>query len=173
LGLSLGELADTLQLVSSVAVIAGAAFIVVQLRQNSRLLESSARQDKKQAAVGLMQQLTDESYSRRRANFYRIIRERKDDKWSDFDDMPEDFEVRNFAYFYELYGQLVKDGWIDFSMVANMLQYTVVFDWRTFEPLDKHYSQRWGAKISPWRHFEWLSKKTEKYLSDRENSAST
>jgi hypothetical protein len=139
--LDLGEVVTVLSVISSIAVIAGAG-IIVQPRQNARLLDASIRQEKKQAAFSMLEELTDESFAKRRANFYHAIRKYKAVEWKDFDDSPEDLEVRNFAYFYELHGQLVRDGTIDFPMVADMLQYLVVYDWRTFEPVSEHIMNR-------------------------------
>jgi len=170
LGLDLAGLVTLLGAISSIAVIAGAGFIVVQLRQNANLLKASARQEKKQAAFSMLEKLTHESFASRRGNFYQIIRKYKERDWKDFDDSPEDFEVRSFAYSYELYGQLVRDGTIDFPLIANMLQYIVIFDWKMFETTSDHFKKRFGLRVSPWHDFEWLAKETEKYISIKQSA---
>jgi len=168
--LDLGEVVTVLSAISSIAVIAGAGFIIVQLRQNAKLLNASLRQEKKQAAFSMLEELTDESFAKRRANFYHAIRKYKAVDWKDFDDSPEDFEVRNLAYFYELHGQLVRDGTIDFPMVADMLQYLVIYDWRTFEPVSEHIRNRWGLNANPWHNFEWLAKRTQEHIAKRQSA---
>jgi hypothetical protein len=169
----LSQLAVGLSAISSIAVIAGAGFVVIQLRQNAGILNASLRQEKKEAAYSMLERLTDESFARRRANFYKVIEKYKKGELKDFDDGQEDFEVRNFAYIYELYGQLVKEGMIDFHTVAEMLQYLAVLDWKEFEPLSNYYRERWGLKIGWWKNFEWLARETEKYMSKRQETASS
>ena len=165
------QLAVGLSAISSIAVIAGAGFVVIQLRQNAGILNASLRQEKKEAAYSMLERLTDESFARRRANFYKVIEKYKKGELKDFDDGQEDFEVRNFAYLYELYGQLVREGMIDFHTVAEMLQYLAVLDWKEFEPLSNYYSARWGLKIGWWKNFAWLASETEKYMSKRQEAA--
>lgn len=165
----ISEVVTALSAISSIAVIAWAGFIVIQLRQNVSILNATLRQQKEDAAFAMLERLTDESFSRRRANFYKVIEKGKRDGWNDFDDSPEDFEIRNYAYLYELYGQLVKQGMIGFEPVAEMLQYLVVFDWKEFEPVAKHYRDRWEL-INWWRNFEWLAGESEKYMSKREKT---
>ncbi len=165
----MGEVVTVLGAISSIAVIAGAGFIVVQLRQNATLLKATLRQERKQAAFSMLEKLTHESFATRRANFYQAIKKYRAVDWKDFDDSPTDFEVRNFAYFYELYGQLVRDGTIEFAMVADMLQYLVVYDWKTFEPVSDHLMKRFGLRVSPWHNFEWLAKKTEEHMSRKQS----
>jgi len=169
----LSQLTVDLSAISSIAIIAGAGFVIIQLRQNAGILNASLRQEKKEAAYSMLERLTDESYPRRRANFYRVIEKYKRGELKDFDDGQDDFEVRNFAYIYELYGQLVKEGMIDFHTVAEMLQYLAVLDWKEFEPLANYYRQRWGLKVGWWKNFAWLAKETEKYMSKREETASS
>jgi hypothetical protein len=167
----LSQVVEGLSAISSVAVIAGAGFIIVQLRQNAKLLSASLRQERKDAAFSMLERLTDESFAKRRANFYRVIRKFKAGGWNEFDDSPDDFEVRNFAYIYELYAQMVKDDLIEFSMVADMLQYLVVNDWKEFEPMSEHFRKRYGLEVSPWHNFQRLAERSEKYMSKRESQA--
>ncbi|MGA2665214.1 MAG: hypothetical protein ABSF83_09745 [Nitrososphaerales archaeon] len=164
----LSDVVTVLSAISSIAVIAGAGFVIVQLRQNGALLRASLRQERKDAAFSMLERLTNESFAKRRANFYKVIEKYRADDWAGFDDSPEDFEVRNFAYQYELYGQMVRDDLIDFSMVAEMLQYVVVTDWKVFEPVSEHFKERWGVRVSPWHNFQRLSERSEKYLSKRD-----
>lgn len=163
----LSQITNALGAISSIAVIAGAVFIVLQLRQNGVLLNSTLRQEKKQAAFSMLERLTNESFAKRRSNFYHKIDKYRAANWEGFDDSEDDFEIRNYAYLYELYGQLVRDGSIDFHMVADMLQYLAVLDWKKFEPVAEHYAKRFGPIASWWRDFKWLAVETEKHMSER------
>lgn len=169
---ALPDIVNFLGAISSIAIIAGAGFVVIQLRQNANLLKASLRQDKREAAFSMLERLTDESFPKRRTNFYRVIEKYKKENWEGFDDSGDDFEARNFAYIYELYGQMVREGIIEFRHVADMLQYLAVFDWKEFEPLSEHYSERWGAgRVAWWRNFAWLAEESEKYMLKREKTA--
>ena len=117
----------------------------------------------------MLERLTDESFARRRANFYEKIEKYKASNWKDFDDSPDDFEIRNYAYLYELYGQMVRNGSIEFAMVAGMLQYLAVYDWKEFEPAAQHLAKRFGNGGVWWNDFKWLSEETEKHMSRRKS----
>ena len=87
--------------------------------------------------------------------------------WKGFDDSLEDFEARNFAYTYELIGQLVKEGVVDLSTVSNALQFLVVFDWEVFSPLVEHMKERYGLKVNAFGNFQWLADETKKRMNER------
>lgn len=88
--------------------------------------------------------------------------------WVGFDDTLEDYEARNFAYTYELIGQLAREGVIDLDMVRKALQYLVVFDWDAFAPLSQHLMERYKVKVNSWGNFQWLAEETRKHLKQKE-----
>lgn len=164
--ISLTQLSFFLSAVSSVAVIAGAVFIVFQLRQNARLIEAGTRETRMNMSLALLEKLTDESFAKRRKAMHDVTRKygkNTKNTWAGFDDTLADFEARNFAYIYELLGQLTRDGTLDRLTVMNALQYLVVFDWNAFEPLAKHLIQRFGGR-NAWGNFEWLAGETQRFL---------
>lgn len=118
----------------------------------------------------MLERLTDESFARRGSNFYQKIDKYQALNWDGFDDSLDDFEIRNYAYLYELYGQLVRDGSIEFSMVAGMLQYLAVYDWKKFEPADDHMTKRFGSSGVWWHNFKWLADETEKHMMKKQLS---
>ena len=91
--------------------------------------------------------------------------------WVGFDDTLEDYDARNFAYTYELIGQLARNRTIDLDMVRNALQYLVVFDWDAFAPLSKHLMERYKVKTNAWGNFQWLAEVTREHLKEREARA--
>jgi hypothetical protein len=92
--------------------------------------------------------------------------------WEGFIGTLEDFEARNYAYMFELFGQLIRDNVIDLQTVMNSLKYIVVTDWRTMEPMIRYLNAQYGLKLNPWGNFEWLARETEKYLTGLETQAS-
>ncbi|MDE1852399.1 MAG: hypothetical protein KGI38_01495 [Thaumarchaeota archaeon] len=77
----------------------------------------------------------------------------------------DDFEARNYAYMFELFGQLAKDGIVDLQTVMNALKYIVIYDWNTMAPMIKYLNGTYKLKNNPWENFEWLAKETAKYLN--------
>ena len=97
-----------------------------------------------------------------------VIKNARDANWQGFDDSLEDFEARNFAYIYELIGQLTKEGIVDLGTIQNALQYLVTVDWDAFAPLSKHLMERYKLTVNPWGNFEWLAEETMRHLQRRE-----
>lgn len=156
--------------ISSIAVIAGAVFIVFQLRQNARLIQATIKENRTNSSISLLEKLTEDSFARRRKLMYDAVKKYSATNWERYDDTLEDFEVRNFAYIYELIGQLARQDLIDVTAVKNAMQYLIVLDWEVFEPLNKHYIERFRSvsegdyRRGGWSNFEWLAKETLEHL---------
>ncbi len=171
----LSEFISFLSALSSIAVTLGVIFVVIQLRQNARLIEATVFQSKSNIAFSVLERLTDDSFAARRKRMHDVIKKYSQNSWEGFDDSLEDFEARNFGYLYELMGQLVKDGIIDKQTILNALQYLVVIDWEAFAPLLEHLSQRYGERFkeaitNPWENFQWLAEESRKYLTEKARS---
>ena len=173
MALDLSGVTTLLSATSSVAVIAGALFIVFQLRQNGKLIEATVRQNRTNVSIALIERITDESFARRRKQMYDVVKKFASRNWEGFEGTLEDFEVRNFAYLYELMGQLARDGIIDLSTMKNALQYLVVYDWQTFAPIAKYLMESYKITANPWGSFEWLAEETRRQMQGRESSAQT
>ncbi|MGA3289878.1 MAG: hypothetical protein ABSD42_06540 [Candidatus Bathyarchaeia archaeon] len=96
-----------------------------------------------------------------------IVKKYSTVNWEGFDDSLEDFEARNFAYTYELIGQLVREGVVDLSTVSNALQFLVVFDWEVFSSVMDHMKERYGLKVNAFGNFQWLADETRKRMNER------
>jgi hypothetical protein len=167
MALDLSTLAVLLSAVSSLAVVAGAIFVVFQLRQNNRLINATIQETKAGIAFSMVERIIDDSFVRRRKNVYDSVKKYGEKNWEGFIGTFDDFEARNYAYMYELFGQLVKDKIIDLKTVMNALKYIVVYDWRTMEPMIMYLNKTYGLKSNPWGNFEWLAHETEKYLDSQ------
>jgi len=170
--LSLTGLIQALSAISSIAVILGVLFIVVQLRQNNKLIdlnakltEASLRDVKANISFELLEKLTDESFARRRSFMYQTVKKYQAINWEGYDDSTDDFEIRNFAYMYDLFGQLAKEGLLDLKALAKTFKYLVALDWEAFEPASKHIMKRYNLKKNEiFDNFQWLAVETEKIL---------
>ena len=79
--------------------------------------------------------------------------------------------TRNYAYMFELFGQLVKDNIIDLQTVMNSLKYIVVKDWKVMYPMITYLNKQYSLKLNPWENFEWLARQTARYLQGPEAQA--
>lgn len=165
------QLALALSAVSSVAVVAGAIFVVFQLRQNARLINATIQETKAGISFSIVERIIDDSFVRRRKNVYDTVKKYSAVNWEGFLGSLEDFEARNYAYMFELFGQLVKDEVIDLKTMMNALKYIVVNDWRTMEPMIMYLNSKYNLKANPWGNFEWLAQRTEAYLERLESQA--
>ncbi len=100
-----------------------------------------------------------------------IVRKYRELNWEGFDDSVNDFQIRNFAYIYELIGQLAKEKIVDLMTIRNASQYLVVVDWDAFAPANKHLMERYKLAVNPWENFERLAEETRKHMELRERHA--
>ena len=75
--LDLSSITNFLSAIGSVAVIAGAIFVVFQLRQNAKLIEATMHQNRSNIAFALLEKITDESFAVRRKKMHDIIKNYK------------------------------------------------------------------------------------------------
>ena len=162
--LDLSLIAVVLSAVCSVAVVAGLAFVVFQLRENARLTNATMQGNRLNVAFSILSRIIDDSFVRRRKNVYDTVQKYSPKNWADFIGTLEDFEARNYAYMFEMMGQLVRDDLIDGRTVMNTLKYIVVTDWKLLEPMIRFLNDAYKVRVNPWGNFEWLAKETEKYL---------
>lgn len=169
--LDISEITFILGAISSVAVVAGAFFIVLQLRQNARLIQATLAQNRNDAAFSILERLTVETTARRRKQLHDVAQARVQNGWEGYLGSLEDFEIRSFAYQYELIGQFVREGIVDLDLVTHMMSYAIVTDWLTFRPIAEYLSNRFEAKVNPWIHFQWLADKCRQHLDSEEHEA--
>lgn len=173
--LDLSGLIQVLSAISSIAVILGVVFIIVQLRQNAKLIDLNAKlaeatfkDVKSNISFEILEKLSDESFARRRSFMWHTVKKYQASNWEGFDDSSDDFEIRNFAYMYDLYGQLTKEGLLDLEIMAKTFKYLVALDWEAFEPVSNHIMKRYNLKQNEiFSDFEWLAKETEKILKQK------
>ena len=171
------SLTQFLNAVSACAVIAGVVFVVFQLRQNAKLIESSNRQletanrqveasiqqNRQQAILSTIERFTDESFNVRRRKAREIIKKHQGSSWKEFSESEEDFLVRGFLGLYETTAYLVKAGIADIKMVAEGMGSMIVADWAALEPAVKYYRGAWKREDA-YRHFEELERSVKKQL---------
>jgi hypothetical protein len=105
----------------------------------------------------MMEQLTSADFAARRWKMHGSVAAAVASGWKEFDNSLEDFRSRAFAYQYELIGQMVLSGTLDYRWVRDFVQFSVVADWNAFQPLDAHLIERFPGRPSPWARFQQLA----------------
>jgi hypothetical protein len=152
---------------SSAAVVLSAIFILIQLRQNARLLRTTLNQSQATFSLTVLERITDESFPRRRARMFVALQKFRETEWKDAFESPEDLEIRNFAYLYELLGQMARSKIVDLEIVLDSLQLLVVRDWQLFEPHARYLAKEYGLEFTTYSNFEWLAKEARLHLAHR------
>ncbi len=139
-----------------VGIAASSALVVsvCLLAYNVRASRVDARRN---LAFSMMEQLTSADFAARRWKMHGAVAAAAASGWKEFDNSLEDFESRAFAYQYELIGQMVVSGTLDYKLVRDFVQFSVVADWNAFEPLDAHLIERFPGRPSPWTRFRQLA----------------
>lgn len=150
--MALSDIATWVGLAASSALVIS----VILLAYNVRASRLDARRN---LAFSMMEQLTSEGFATRRWKMHRSVATAAASEWKGFDDSLEDFESRTFAYQYELIGQMVRAGTLDYGLVRDFVQYTIVADWNAFEPLDSRLMSRYPGRPSPWARFRLLAQR--------------
>ena len=170
--LSLAGVESFLKIISSIAVIAGAVLVVLQLRLN-------AKQARSRNAFDLIGKVIDPSFPARRHMLYEVSKKHAGGDWTGFDRSREDFEARNFASIYEQLGLLVKKGVVDLQDVMDALSAQPLADWHTFEPIRRRIMEEAGKAFPAlatnlpgtesiyWPNFKWLAQENEKWVGHR------
>jgi hypothetical protein len=152
---------------SSAAVVMSAVFVLIQLRQNARLLQATINQSQATFSLNFLERITNESFPRRRARMFVLLQKFRETEYKDVFESPDDFEVRNFAYFYELLGQMARSKIVDLEIVLDSLQYIVVRDWQVFEAHAKFIAKQYDLQFNTYRNFEWLAAEARLHMTHR------
>jgi hypothetical protein len=139
--------------------IAASSALVVSVCLLAYNLRASRLDARRNLAFSMMEQLTSADFAARRWKMHRSVEAASASGWKEFDDGLEDFESRSFAYQYELIGQMVSSGTLDYKLVRNFLRYSIVADWNAFAPLDAHLGERYPGRPSPWARFLQLAQR--------------
>ncbi len=168
------DLVQVLNALSSVVVILGVLFVVFQLRQNAKLVETSNKQvqasieqNRSSVAFSIVERFTDDSFTVRRKTIRDIVKKYSANRWEGFSESVEDYEVRAFGSYYEFTGYLAKIGIVDLKTLQDVLGHRVTIDWDAFSPFVEYERERQGKKYI-FTNFEWLADITRKYMEKKE-----
>jgi hypothetical protein len=179
MSVDLSGLAQGLNAVSSLAVIAGVGFVIFQLRQNKKLIEVSNKQveanllqAKSDIALGIVERFTDDSFTTKRKTMRDIIKKYSANKWEGFEESGDDFELRAFGSYYDFVAYFAKQGIVDLHSLQDVLGHRIVFDWDAFSPAVEHYRGEAFKRQYIFLNWEWLAGHTRNYLALKEKELS-
>ncbi len=152
LPVDLAEVAAWVGLAASFALVVSVCILAYNVM-------ASRKDARRNLAFSMMEQLTSAGFAERRFKMRRAVAAAAAAGWVDFDDGLDDLECRAFAYQYELLGQMVQAGTLDYRLVRDFLRYSVVADWVAFDPLDAHLMARYPGRPSPWERFRRLAER--------------
>lgn len=155
---SLSDVVTWVGLAASSALVVSVCLLAYNLR-------ASRIDARRNLAFSMMEQLTSSDFAARRWKMHHAIGVASGAGWIGFDNSLEDFESRSYAYQYELIGQMVVAGTLEYRLVRDFLQYTIVADWNAFQPLDAHLRERYPGRPSPWSRFRQLAQRITSELN--------
>ena len=139
----------TLSDVATWVAIAADLALVISVSLFAYNLAATRKDARRTIAFSMMEQLTSADFAERRWKMHQAVAKASASAWKDFDDSIEDFECRSFAYQYALIGQMVDAGTLDYALVRDCLQFTIVTDWNAFQPLEARLVERYRPSGSP------------------------
>jgi hypothetical protein len=164
----LGLILEALSGASTIAVILGIPFIVLQMRQNARMVATANRQtelvalqNRSQVLLNIAERMTDHDFILQRKAVRDIVTKYSQQGWGTFIDSVDGFEVRAFAVQYEATAMMVKLGLIDESTLIETLGFTIVVDWIALRPALAAFEKEWGLMTFP--HFRNLAARAQAY----------
>jgi hypothetical protein len=157
---------------STIAVIPGIPFIILQMRQNARLVGAAKRQSglvalqsRSEVMLTIAEHTTDHDFILQRKTVSDIIAKRSAGGWDGFVNGTDGFEVRAFALQYESAAIMAKLGLIDEATVLETLGFVIAIDWIALSPAIAEFQKVWVSLTFP--NFQHLAARFEEYWKQR------
>ncbi|MGI0131084.1 MAG: DUF4760 domain-containing protein [Thermoplasmata archaeon] len=167
-----GSILEVLSGASTIAVILGIPFIVLQMRQNARMVTAANRQaellafqNRAQVLLNIAEHLTDHDFILARKAVRDIVAQRNASGWEGFVDSVEGFELRAFATQYESAAVMTKLGLIDQRTLVETLGPIIVVDWAAIRPALTAFEKVWGSGTFP--NFRLLADASERHWTQQ------
>jgi len=161
----LSTILEALSGASTIAVILGIPFIILQMRQNARMVEAAnrqselvARQNRSQVLLNLSEHMTNRDFVLQRKAARDIVEKYSQQGWSSFVNSVDGFEIRAMAIQYESAALMVKLDLIDEATLVDALGFTIVVDWQALSPAIAEFEKEWGTG-NAFPHFRRLAER--------------
>lgn len=163
--MELGSLTSDVSLLSSLAIILGAVFVVVQIRQNNRLIRAAVEQAQASAVqakltteqlkqsyelanIDMIMRLYEFANSAEVQSAWLTVLDSKISSYKDFMTLPKSEQVAFFQIgaLFESLGVLVERGIVKLDIIEDM--FLTQLAWKSMEPFVSGVRQRYGVEAA-------------------------
>ncbi|HYC11639.1 MAG TPA: DUF4760 domain-containing protein [Nitrososphaerales archaeon] len=151
-------------LLASVAIILGTVFVIIEMRDNKRMVEASLRQANTAAlqlkqnyeisTVDLITKIYDFANSLEVQRSWFIVLNAKIASYEDFERLPEEKQLafHQIASLFESVGLLVDKGYVKEDLVDDM--FATGLAWQALEPFVKGMREKFASE----EYYAWMEK---------------
>jgi hypothetical protein len=164
LQISFESLSADAALLSSIAIILGAIFVVIEMRDNKRLVEAAYKQanaaamqiqqNSELATVDLITKIYDFANSLEVQRSWFTVVNTKVSSYEEFERLPEEKQLafHQIASLFESVGLLVEKGYVKEGLVDDM--FATQLAWRSLEP----FVMGMRRKFQEEEYYAWMEK---------------
>ena len=175
LQLSFDSVSADATLLASIAIILGTIFVVLEMRDNKRLVEASLRQantaamqltqNHELATVDLITKIYDFANSLEVQRSWLTVISVKLASYEDFEKLPEDRQLafHQIASLFESIGLLVEKGYVKEDLVDDM--FATQLAWKSLEPFVLGMRKKFASE----EYYPWMEKLYKRLLKPQPN----
>ena len=164
LGIDLSTVSADATLLASIAIILGTVFVVIEMRDNKRLVEASfkqantaalqLKQNHELATVDLITKIYDFANSLEVQRSWLTVLSTDVNSYQDFERLPEDKQLafHQIASLFESVGLLVEKGFVKLELVDDMFATSLA--WQRLAPFVKGMRDRYSSED----YYVWTEK---------------
>jgi len=164
LGISLGAVSADATLLASVAIILGTIFVVIEMRDNKRLVEASFRQantaamqlkqNHELATVDLITKMYDFANSLEVQKSWFTVVNTQISSYEEFEKLPKEDQLafQQIASLFESVGLLVEKGFVQEELADDM--FATRLAWQRLEPFVKGTREKYKSED----YYVWMEK---------------
>jgi hypothetical protein len=168
LQISFDSLSADATLLASIAIILGTVFVVIEMKDNRRLVEASfkqantsvmqLKQNYELSTVDLITKIYDFANSMEVQRSWATVLNTKISSFEDFEKLPEDKQLafHQMASLFESVGLLVEKGYVKQELVDDM--FATQLAWERLEPFVKGMRERYSSED----YYVWTQKLHER-----------
>jgi hypothetical protein len=176
LQVSISSVTTDATLLSSIAIILGTIFVVVEMRDNKRLVEATfkqanigamqLKQNNELSTVDLVMKIYDLANSMEVQRSWHTVIDTDISSFEEFEGLPEDKQLafHQMASLFESIGLLVEKGFVKIELVDDM--FATELAWERLEPFVQGMRSRFASE----EYYVWFEKLYLRLRKLRENS---
>lgn len=164
LSINFGTISNDAALLASLAIILGAVFVVIEMKDNRRLVEATykqadastqqLKQNYELSTVDLVSRIYDFANSMEVQRSWRTVIDEQISSYADYEKLPEEKQLafHQIASLFESLGLLVEKGYVKEDIVDDMFATSLA--WQRLEPFVKGMRERYKSE----EYYVWMEK---------------